>query len=526
MGMVTKRLLVFLVVATVAAGFLSGFGQEATPPTPPAKTGGGTLIIAQPLDPTGLDPHLGTDSAAINLYTLIYDTLVMYKPGDQLELAPGLAESWDISDDGLTYTFKLRKDVKFTDGTPFNAEAVKFNLDRQLDANNQYHTAEMTFAASLFSQMESYRVVDEFTFEMKLSKPFPGFIEQLTSVAAAGIASPAAIQKYGADFFKNPVGTGPFVFESWQKDDRITFKANADYWKGAPKLDGIICRTIPESATQLAELKTGGIHMTFYGLNDNDMDQASKDSSISVKSLPALSSYMLHFRSWKEPFNDIRLRQAVAHAINKKNIAEFILQGHAQPGTAPMPKASWAWYDTDPYPYDPAKAKQLLADAGYPNGGLEVSLLTNPHMTPAAEAIQADLEAVGFVVDFQRTEGGAFWAQLPTDVGDMIMDNWWLPNGDPDYLLGDMFHTSGIEKESNVDRYSNPEVDALLDQAASETDQAVRADLYRQIQEKAMKDVPCVSLYYLDNLYAYRNEVKGIEFFPLGIFYNNVTVEE
>lgn len=511
---VAKRLLVLLIVVAMAAGVLAGCGKA-----------GKALILAQPLDPTGLDPALGTDSAAINLYSLVYDTLVMYKPGDKLELTGALAETWTISSDGLTYTFNLRKGVKFTDGTPFDAEAVKFNLDRQLDATNEFHTAEMTFAANIFSQMESYKVVDANTFEIKLKKVFPGFIEQLTSYGAGGIASPTAVKKFGKDYFKNPVGTGAFVLSEWKKDDQLIFKGNKNYWNGAPKVAQLIVRTIPESTTQLAELKSGGINVTFYGLNDNDMVEAAKDTNVTVKSLPALSSYNVHFRMWKKPFSDLRLRQAVAYAVNKENIAKFVLQGHAAPATGVMPKASWAAYSTEPYPYNPEKAKQLLAEAGYPNGGLKVSLLTNPHMQPAAEAMQSDLEKVGFVVELQRTEGGAFWAQLPTDVGDMIMDNWWLPNGDPDYLLGAMFHTSGIEKQSNVDRYSNPAVDALLDQAVSETDQAKRAALYSQVQELVAKDEPNVPLYYLDNLYAYRNEVKGLGFYPLGVYFNNVTIE-
>lgn len=509
-----KRLLVLLVAVSLMAGILAGCG----------KGGKGSLIMAQPLDPTGLDPALGTDSAAVNLYGLIYDTLVMYQPGDKLVLGPGLAETWAVSPDGLTYTFNLRKGVKFTDGTPFNAEAVKFNLDRQLDTNNPYHTADMTFATNIFAQANSYRVVDENTFEIKLKKPFPGFLEQLTSFAAGGIASPEAVKKYGKDFFKNPVGTGPFVLKEWKKDDQIVFTSNKSYWKGAPKLAQIICRTIPESATQLAELKSGGINLTFYGLNENDMTEAEKDSNVTVKSLPALSSYNVHFRMWKKPFTDLRLRQAVAYAINKENITKFVLQGHASPATGVMPKASWAYMPTEPYPYNPEKAKQLLAEAGYPNGGLKVDLLTNPHMQPAAEAMQADLQAVGFVVELKRSEGGAFWDQLPTDVGDMIMDNWWLPNGDPDYLLGAMFNTTGIEKKSNVDRYSNPEVDALLDQAASESNQAARADAYLKVQELVAKDVPNVPVYYLDNLFAYRNTVQGLEFYPLGVYFNNVTI--
>jgi peptide/nickel transport system substrate-binding protein len=514
-----------MVTAALFAGLLSGCAEPAKPPAVQAPVQGGTLILAQPLDPTGLDPALGTDSAAVNLYAVLYDTLVMYKPGDKLEVAPGLAESWTVSPDGLTYTFKLRKNVKFTDGSTFDAEAVKFNLDRELDTKNEYHAAEMTFAANIFSQMASYKVVDQYTFEMKLKQPFAGFLEQLTSYAAGGMASPTAIKKAGKDYFKSPVGTGPFVFAEWKKDDRISFKPNKDYWGGAPKLESLIVRTIPESATQLAELKSGGINMTFYGLNQNDMAQAEKDTTLTVKSLPALSSYMLHFRAWKKPFSDLRLRQAVSYAINKENIAKFILQGKAQPGTAPMPKASWAYYPTDPYPYNPDKAKALLAEAGYPNGGLKVELLTNPHMQPATEAMQADLEKVGFDVEMKRTEGGAFWDQLPTEVGDMIMDNWWLPNGDPDYLLGAMFHTNSIEKKSNVDRYSNKEVDALLEQAAKETDQAKRAELYNKVQAQVLKDLPCVSIYYLDNLFAYRNAVKGLEFYPLGVFFNKAYVE-
>lgn len=512
-----KRVLVLVAVIALAASILPGCAKKAPP-------GQGDLILAQPLDPTGLDPALGTDSAAVNLYAVIYDTLVMYKPGDKLELAGGLAESWTISPDGLIYTFKLRQGVKFHDGSEFNAEAVKFNLDRQLDVNNQYHTAEMTFASVVFGQMASYKVIDASTFEMTLSKPFPGFLEQLTSFAAAGIASPAAIEKYGADYFKNPVGTGPFVFKEWLKDDHITFTPNADYWGGAPKLSSIIVRTIPESATQLAELKSGGINMTFYGLNENDMTEAEKDSNVTVKSLPALSSYMVHFRMWKAPFDDLRLRQAVAYAINKENIATYVLQGHAGAATGVMPKASWAWYPTESYPYDPAKAKALLAEAGYPNGGLAVTLLTNPHMNPAGQAIQADLQAVGFVVTLQQSEGGAYWDQLPTDVGDLVMDNWWLPNGDPDYMLGAMYATSAIEKKSNVDRYSNAEVDALLAQAASESDQAKRTEAYLKVQELVAKDEPNVPLYYLDNLFAYRNEVQGLQFYPLGVYFNAATI--
>lgn len=510
--------LVSVLVITSLSGCSGGAKNQAT--------GGGTLTFAQPLDPTGLDPAIGNDVAATNLYAVIYDTLVMYAPGETLKLSPGLAETWDISTDGLTYTFHLRQGVKFTDGTPFNADAVKFNLDRQLDTTNQYHDATMTYAATLFGQLKSYRVVDENTFEMVLKQPFAGFLDQLTSYTAAAIASPTAIQKYGKDFFKNPVGTGPFIFSAWQPDTEIDFLPNKDYWGGAPKLDKLICRTIPESATQLAELKAGTIDFTNYGLNPNDVEQVAGDPNLTLKSLPALDTYMIHFRSWKKPFNDLRLRQAVAYAINKQNIVDYVLKGRASPATGAMPKASWSWYPTDDYPYNPDKAKELLAQAGYPKGGLTVSLLTNPNMAPAAQAIQADLAAVGITANIQQSEGGAYWDQLPTEVGDMIMDNWWLPNGDPDYLMSMFYATKNIATKSNVDRYSNPEVDQLLDQAAVETNQAKRAELYNQIQKITDETAPMVFIYYQDNQSSYRNVVQGLQFTPIGVYFNQASIQQ
>ncbi len=507
------KLLGLLVLALV-------FAVAATGCTPAG--GGDILVYGRGADSVSLDPINVTDGESLKVTHQIYDTLVEYKP-DSTEVEPALATEWSTSPDGLVWTFKLREGVKFHDGTPFNAEAVKFNFDRWMFTDNPHrYDGEFAYYAYMFggfddkSVIESVEVVDEYTVRFTLREPLAPFLQNL-AMTPFGIASPEAIKEFGPDFGQNPVGTGPFKFVEWVKDDKIVLEANKDYWEGEPALDQIIFRSIPDNSARFMELQAGNIDI-MDGLNPPDVKIVEEDENLQLFLRPPMNVGYLAMNMDVEPFDNLLVRQAINHAINKEALIENFYAGLAQPAVNPMPPSIWGFnYSVKPYEYDPERAKELLAEAGFPNGfktELWAMPIPRPYMPQPrkiAEAIQADLAKIGIEAEIVSFDWGAYLQKVENGEHPMALLGWIGDNGDPDNFLYVLLDKDNAVKGSagNIAFYRSDKVHELLIKAQRTFDKAERTRLYEEAQVIIHRDAPWVPLVYAQQPIAAKASIRG-----------------
>ncbi|UYQ70807.1 ABC transporter substrate-binding protein [Pelagibacterium flavum] len=463
-----------------------------------AQTPPNVLIVGQIAEPQSLDPQVSTAVNDFRILVNIYDGLVRYADGT-LEVEPALATDWTISDDGLTYTFNLREGVTFHDGTPFNAEAVKFNFDRMLDEDHPYYDTGPFPLSFNFSAVDSVNVIDEHTVEFVLTEPFAPFLSNLAYPTGL-IVSPQGVMDNVDDYGRNPSGTGPYRFVEWQSNTRVVVEANRDYWDGAPALEAVVFRPITDANTRVAEMLSGGIDVMVEVPPDN-VSQFEEDSAFEVYEQAGPHVWYVMLNAQYGPFADKLVRQAANYAVNKDALVNDILQGTATVSDSPIaPAFNWAYNeDLEPYPYDPDMAEQLLSEAGVDNP--EVTFYVTEGGSGMLDpitmgtAIQADLEAVGFDVTIETYEWNTFLGIVNPGLGEDVdmAEMAWMTN-DPDVLPFLTLRTNAWPEAGgfNSSYYSNEEVDELLEAARVETDIEARGDLYKQMQEIVYEDAPWI----------------------------------
>ena len=511
----------------------------AAPAEPTAPSGppqGGTIVVGLQAEPTTLDSQQISDYNSHRAAAGIYDHLLEFKD-ESTEVEPGLAESWEISDDGLVYTLHLRHGVKFHDGTDFNAEAVKFNLERQIDVNHPYHnTGEFPYAEFTWGMVKQVDVVDPYTVKITLKEVFAPFLNHLAMHPAA-MASPTAIQKYGRDFSSHPVGTGPFRFVDWKPGVEVVLEKNPDYWGGPPNIDKVIYRPIIEDQSRLTELEAGSVNF-IVNVPPDDLERLRNDPRFQVVEQPGMHTWWVAFNNTKPPFNDKRVRQAMNYAVNKQAIVDNILRGTGTLAINPMPPVVWSYTDDVPrYDYDPAKAKQLLAEAGYPNGfscNFWVPESGSGMQQPVVmgTAIQADLKAVGIDAKIETFEWGTYLDKVmapPEEAEfDMFEMSWIGDNGDPDnhlYILlsGEQWPPHGY----NMGFFKDEAADKLMHEARVTLDRAKRTELYTQVQKMLVEDAPWITIDHEKQIVVMDKRIKNFKLHPTGPFrFQKVWIEQ
>ena len=497
---------------------------------------GGTIIVGLQAEPTTLDTQQLSDYNSSRAAYGIYDALLRFQD-ESTEVEPGLAESWEISDDGLVYTLHLRQGVKFHDGTDFNAEVVKFNLERQIDVNHPFHdTGEFAYAEFTWGTVDQVEVVDDFTVKITLKESFAPFLNHL-AMHPAGMLSPAAVEQFGRDISSNPVGTGPFKFVSWTPGVEVVLEKNQDYWRGAPNVDQIIYRPIIEDQSRLTEFEAGGINF-MVNIPPDDLSRLKEDARFTIVEQPGMHTWWVAFNQSRPPFDDSRVRQAMNYAVNKPAIVDNLLQGTGVLAVNPLPPVVWSYTDDlQTYDYNPERAKELLAEAGYPEGftcsfWVPESGSGMQRPVPMGTAIQADLKAVGVDCEIQTFEWGSYLDKVivpPEEAEyDMFEMSWIGDNGDPDnhlYILlsGAQFPPNGY----NMGFYNNPEVDAILQEARTTLDRAERTELYQQAQKLIAADPPWIMIDHETQIVVMDQKVKNFKLHPTGPFrFEDVWIEE
>src|SRR5438876_2862833 len=498
---------------------LIGLFTVAAPATPAAAQPAGTLVVGLVAEPVNLDPPQVTDLNSLRVSRRIVETLVAFAE-ETTRIVPGLAESWAISKDGLWYTFKLRTGIKFHDGTPLNAEAVRFSIERQFNPEHPANKlGKYPFANYFFGNVKAVEVMDESTVRFILKEPRASFLAVLTS-GAASIVSPTAVRKWGADYPLNPVGTGPFRYASWQRGQQVVLEKNPDYWRGPVKIDRVIYRSIVEDQARLTELLTGAVDL-IVGVPPDFVAQLEGNSKVNLFKQVGAHVWYLGINNQKKPFDDKRVRQALNYAVNKDAIVKDVLKGTGSLSRGPVLPATWgADSGLKPYPYDPERARRLLAEAGYPSG-FSTSLWVPESGSgmqapvPMSTVIQSNLKAVGVTVTLQTMEWGAYLAKLRTKEQELFALSWMAGNEDPDMVMYPLLHSSQWTPAGpNRALYKNERFDELLHQARLTTDQGKRASLYREAQRILVDDPPWIFIDHEIQTAAHSKRVQGFKLHP------------
>ena len=489
---------------------------------------GGTMVYARGADSVGLDPINITDGESIRVTHAIFETLFEYDK--DLQLQPKLAESYKTSEDGLTWTLALKKGVTFHDGTDFNADAVVFNFERWMDTENEYHIGDFPYYPFLYGgfkgdeehKIDYVKAVDEHTVEIKLKEKVAPFISYL-AIPMFGIASPTAIEQYNERFYENPVGTGPFQFDSWTRNDKIVVKANENYYvENQPLLDQIIFTVVPDNSARLNVLLSGEADF-IDGMNPEDAKTVEKDEKLKLVKRPSFNEGFMVMNTQKAPFDDVKVRQAINMAIDKKALVDGFYSGFADVAKSPVPPALWGYNDEiEDYKFDVKAAKALLAEAGYPEGfETEIWAMSNPRPylpqpMKTAEAIQANLEEIGIKAKIVTYE----WATYLEKTGDgqhpMALYGWTGVMADPDnFLYPNLSNTNMETPANNLAFYDNEEFQELIEQARVTFDQDERVELYKKAQERFHLDAPWVPLAHTTPPIAFADYVKGFEPHPM-----------
>jgi len=486
-----------------------------------------TLVIARPCDAISLDSNQETTSPGAWVYSNIIEPLV--KLGPDMKLEPCLATSWEFVSPTVL-RFHLRKGVVFHDGTPFNAQAVKFTFDRALFSEPRANWAPL--GADPISEV---RVVDDYTVDIVTEEPY-GPILSTMAMVYTGIISPAAVEKYGEEYGRHPVGTGPFAFQEWRTRDRIVLVANEDYWRGRPALDKVVFRVIPEEGSRMLALRTGEVDVVLKP-SPAELPAFAADPDFQVIETRGLRVFYLGFNLSVSLLDDVRVRHAIAYAIDRPSILENILEGAAAPAKssllAPGVFGFYGWDVDQLYPYNPDKARELLAEAGWADedgdgvlekDGQELVLKFLPAKgrylkdIEIAEAIQAQLSEVGIRVEMEIYEWATTFSKVRSEDFPYAFHSfgWVTTNADADYTLHSMFISDLTPPKGwNAFRYSNSEVDRLIKLGRVTVDQDERRRIYARAQALIAADLPFVPIYITKEVVVASAAVKGLRMHPI-----------
>ena len=497
-GMAVAAASTVLVLAACGGGEGVDVDGDAGPGTEaPESPEGGTLIAGISSQPDQLDPHVTTAYASFQILENVYDTLVA--PDSEGTFEPSLAESWQTSDDGLTWTFTLREGVTFHDGSEFDSADVVYSLERM--------TGEESSVAWRFATVESIDAPDERTVEITLTVPTPNLLDNIGGYKGMSILPEGAAEDL--DLTTEANGTGPFTLDSFSASG-ATLSAFADHWAGAPTVDGVEFQFTTESAAALTALRTGEIHWT-DNVPPQDVQNLEGDQDVEVGIAPSIDYWYLALNQAQEPWDDADARRGVAFGLDRESITEATQFGAATVNQTAIPADSFWGHDYAPYEYDAEQARELLDSAGVAEGQtLGIMVVTDTEGVQAAQVMQANLAEAGIEVEIQQEES-ATWLDRQGE-GDFDAFMWsWIGNLDP---FG-FYHAQHVcDGTFNFQGYCNEEVDALLEQAAAETDQDARKALYDQAAEMIVDDASYIYLYNPDVVQAWVPGLSGYEVRP------------
>jgi oligopeptide transport system substrate-binding protein len=465
-------------------------------------------------DPRSLDPALSTDVPTGRAVGYVFDGLVRFTPDAQV--VPGLARSWNVSGDGLTYTFHLRTGVQFHDGRPFSARNVIRSFQRVLDPKTRggrgwplYPIAgARSYADGTGRTVAGLAAPDDSTVVIRLTEPFAIFPKLLAMPVAAIV--PDSVP---ANFGEHPIGTGPWKFVNWNHDDYLKFAANDQYFDGRPRADSLMARIIPEPSTAVAEFESGNVDVLYVPEGETRNWEQTDERKAMLESAPALRVFYIAINTTRGPLADKRVRQALNYATDANGILQGIVSGRGSLAAGVIPPALAGSDSTRKgYTRDVARARQLLAAAGYPNG-IDVELWSSqtPPFPRIAQTVQANLKEAGVRVTLVQRDASSMREAARAGKTDLALKDWFADYPDAENFLYPLLHSANKGVGGNVSFYSNAQFDRIVDDARREQDEAKRNALYRQADELEYQDAPMIYLFFYKELYAVQPWIKNFQ---------------
>ena len=466
------------------------------------------LVMIIESSPANLDPRVGTDAQSERIDNLLFDPLL--RRDEHFNLVPWLAERWEIPD-ALTYVFHLRHDVRFHDGRPLTSRDVKWTFDSLLNGSVR------SPKASTYQFVDRVEAPDDWTVIFHLKEPDSSLLWNVSD-AAIGIVP------YGssAEFNRYPLGSGPFRFVRQQQDQDVVIECNEHYWAEKPRIPRVLFTVVPDTTTRALELRKGSADVAVNALTADMIVALRREPGLRIQTAPG-SIYVYLALNLRDPIlKDVRVRQALAYAIDRRSLIHYLWRDLARPADNILPTQSWAYNpNVRRYGYEPQRARELLDAAGYPaHDGVRFHLTmktsTEESTRLLAAVLQQQLRAVGIVLDIRTFEFATFYSDITNGAFQLYSLRWVGGNEDPD-IFAHVFHSASVPPRSaNRGFYSNPRVDQLIDAARRETDRGRRKRLYAQLQEILANDLPYISLWYLDNVVVRTPRVRDLEVAPSG----------
>jgi len=481
----------------------------------PSYAGTKDIIYASESTAKSLDPHDTSDTYSGAIERAICQGLMGFDK--DLNIIPLLAESYTFNDAATQFTFKLRQGIKFHDGTPFNAEAVKVNIERMMTGKYK--------RSSLMKPVESLRVIDEYAVQFNLKEPFGAFVNAIAHPGSL-ILSPKALKTYGDEVSKHPVGTGPFIFDEWVSGSHVRIKKNPDYWRGEVKVDSITFRPIPESGSRLAMLRAGQAQY-IYPMPAELLKIAENDSKIDIIKQPSIIARYLVMNTRYKPFADVRVRRAVNYALDKKSIIKIGWGGAATEADSILPPNLQFYKKQAVWPYDPEKAKTLMKEAGYEKGFEVVFLTPNAsNRLRVTEMAQQQLAKIGITGKIESMDIASFYNKLesqkvddPSPLPFIGFGGWSASTGDADWGTRPLISTDAFPPAmSNFGFFSDKKVDDFIAAGLASADPDVRKKAYADLQDYVWAQAPWGYLFVDTMLAAKTKNLKGIYPMPDGAF--------
>lgn len=455
----------------------------------------GHLIAAISGEPDQLDPQKTSAYFSFEVLENVFDTLV--EPDADLTMRPALAESWETSPDQLVWTFRLRPGVTFHDGSPFTAADVVYSYRRIID--------EKLTNSDKFSAVTDVSAVDDHTVRITLARPTPNLLTNLGGFKGMAIVSRRNVED--GSIATHPVGTGPFAFAGQKSGDSITLRANAQYWDGGPRVPGVTFRFISEPSTALSALQAGEIDWT-DAVPAQRVTQLRNDDSLRLAVTPSNDYWYLALNQARPPWNDVRVRQAVAYAIDRPSIVQATSYGTAQANQLAIPEGNPWFVPYDRYRQDIDRAKDLLRQSGTAPATMDLLVTSEyPQTVTAAQVIADNLEPLGITTSIRTVDFATWLDEQNNGNFDMLMMGW-LGNIDPDDFYYAQHHTNGT---SNAQKFSDPRVDRLLDAGRTETDPQARKDDYAEAATLIADEVSYIFLYNPAVIQAWSPDLTGYD---------------
>ncbi|MCU1304402.1 MAG: peptide transporter, periplasmic ligand binding protein [Candidatus Sulfotelmatobacter sp.] len=487
-----------LAIFSLMASFLSCY----------TKANPNTLVMLIESSPTNLDPRIGVDAQSERIDNLIFDDLL--SRGDNLDVAPGLAERWEVPDP-LTYIFHLHNGVKFHDGRPLTSRDVKWTFDSLLQGKVR------STKAAVYRFVDHIDAPDDFTVVFHMKEPSATLLWNLSDGSIGVVPYGSA-----SEMTTHPIGSGPFKFVASETDKDVVLERNDDYWGDKPKLKAVRFAVVPDATTRALELRKGSADVAINALTPDTVLTLERNPSLAVERAPGTVLAYLGFNLRDPILKDVRVRQAIAYALDRRPMIEYLWRGAAQPARSILPPQSWAYNgNVPPYEHDPGKSRELLDAAGYPavNGvrfHLAMKTSTDENTRLMVAVMQQQLREVGIALDIRSFEFATFFADVTHGAFQLYGLRWIGGNEDPD-IFEYAFHSAKFPPNgANRGYYSNPKVDALIDRARREVDPKVRKPIYAEIQRILAEELPAINLWYLDNVLVHNKRVRNLQLNPAG----------